>query len=107
MEQIRTLMLNQAAAALRNIYGARLAKIMLYGSYARNEQTPDSDIDLLVVLKDSQVDSGAEIRAINKFLYPLGLQYDVSISAHPISKERLETGKSFFLNRVRKEGIEI
>jgi predicted nucleotidyltransferase len=43
-------LLNETLSTLRSIYGERLAKIILYGSYARGEQTPESDIDLLVVL---------------------------------------------------------
>jgi len=36
--------------SLHELYGDRLAYITLYGSHARNEATPDSDIDILVVL---------------------------------------------------------
>lgn len=99
--------INQATTALKDIYGERLAKIILYGSYARGEQRPDYDIDLLVVLKDSKVLSGEEIRFINKSLFPISLQHSIDLSAHAISLQRFESEVSFFLNRVRKEGREI
>ncbi len=41
--------------AMQKLYGERLENVILYGSYARNEQTEDSDIDLLVALKDDEI----------------------------------------------------
>ena len=35
---------------LREIYGPRLKRLILFGSQARGEATPDSDVDVLVVL---------------------------------------------------------
>ena len=32
------------------IYGSRMKGIFLFGSYARGEQTGDSDLDVLIVL---------------------------------------------------------
>ena len=37
---------------LDKIYGENLVKVILYGSYARGDFSSDSDIDLLVVLKN-------------------------------------------------------
>lgn len=36
---------------LKNHYGDKLAGVILYGSFARHQARPDSDIDLLVLLK--------------------------------------------------------
>lgn len=33
-------------------YGEKLSQILIYGSYARGEATPESDMDVLVVLKE-------------------------------------------------------
>jgi predicted nucleotidyltransferase len=37
-------------AGLRDIYGPRLEKIALFGSHARGDASPDSDIDVAIVL---------------------------------------------------------
>ena len=36
---------------LKSIYGSNLKYLYLFGSYARNEATEDSDIDIAVVLE--------------------------------------------------------
>ena len=99
--------INEASTAIKNIYGSRLAKIILFGSYARGTQHPESDIDLLVVLNDAQLATGKEIRTINDSLFNISLQNNISISAHPVSAKRFSSEVSFFMNRIRKEGKEI
>jgi len=42
--------LKQAKVRLENVYGDRFHGLLLYGSEARGEAEPDSDIDLLVLL---------------------------------------------------------
>jgi predicted nucleotidyltransferase len=37
---------------LEEIYGKRLRGVYLYGSAARNQLTPDSDIDIAIILDD-------------------------------------------------------
>jgi len=43
--------LTRFRAALDEIYGARLARVVLFGSRARGEARPDSDYDVAVFLK--------------------------------------------------------
>ena len=45
-------------------YGARLRGVVLYGSEARGEATPTSDIDVLVLL-DGPVRFGEELRRVS------------------------------------------
>src|SRR5438105_2096916 len=107
MDVANSALINEVRSALKKIYGDRLVKIILYGSYARGEQTPDSDIDLLVVLKDGKVALAKEIHAMHESMYHNGVQNDTFVSVHPITLNRFETGVSFFLERVRKEGKEL
>ena len=39
-------------ARLAALYGDRLVRVVLFGSYARGEATEDSDVDVLVVLRE-------------------------------------------------------
>lgn len=59
---------------LEEHYGDRLREVVLYGSEARGESAPDSDIDILCVL-DGPVNDWREISAITEITYALQLEY--------------------------------
>lgn len=44
--------LNRFRAAVTDLYGARLDRVVLFGSRARGEARPDSDYDVAVFLND-------------------------------------------------------
>src|SRR5215470_1667194 len=59
--------LTRFRAALDEIYGARLARVVLFGSRARGEARPDSDYDVAVFLKSlpdrwTELDRLADLR---------------------------------------------
>jgi predicted nucleotidyltransferase len=89
---------------LRRIYGARLKKLILYGSWARGTATEDSDIDLAVVL-EGQVSVGREIDRLVDFITDMNLEYNVLVSIYPVTEDDYESLKSPLLLNVRKEGI--
>lgn len=43
-------LLNEIEDGLKQIYGDKLRKIILYGSYAREQEASGSDLDLMVLL---------------------------------------------------------
>jgi Predicted nucleotidyltransferases len=45
------IILAQLKRELKNHYGDRLKQLIMFGSQARGDAHPDSDIDVLVVLK--------------------------------------------------------
>ncbi len=89
---------------IKKLYGDRLERIVLYGSYARGDATEDSDIDLLVVLK-GKVSPGEEIDRMIDIITDINLKYGILISVYPVSEEVYKKTKSPLLINVRKEGI--
>jgi len=61
------------------IYGERLKGVFLYGSYARGQGGPESDVDILTVLDDWEHYAG-EIDRTGAVASELSLAYGVSIS---------------------------
>ncbi len=94
-------------AAVTGLYGDRLAKVILYGSYARGDAHEESDIDFLVVLKDKEVKRLAEVFKMSEVVHQLILEHDIEISYHPMGMDRFLNEKNGFLFWVRKEGIEV
>lgn len=92
---------------LQTLYGGRLAKLILYGSYARGDQHEGSDIDFLVILKDDDIKTGAELRFMNSALFDLELYFNTVISAHPTTLKRYNSSDYLFYQNVRREGIEV
>jgi len=92
--------------SLHELYGDRLAYITLYGSHARNEATPDSDIDILVVLQGN-VKPCTEITNTGEIISQLSLQFDTVLSCLFISKTEYLNHTSPLLLNIRREGIQL
>jgi uncharacterized protein len=98
--------LNELKLGLKKLYGDRLAYITLYGSQARNEATPDSDIDILVVLHGN-VEPCCEISNTGEIISKLSLQYDTVLSCLFISEKEYLNHISPLLLNIRREGINL
>ena len=85
-------------------YGNRLAKIILFGSYARGEAHDESDVDLLVVLNDEEVKTHQEKDSISEMLWRLFLKYLIDISVIPTTRNRYEHSEEYLFKFIRKDG---
>jgi predicted nucleotidyltransferase len=91
---------------LARIYGERLKGLILYGSMARKESAPASDIDLLVLLTPP-VDYFTELWRLVDVLYPIQLESERLISAKPVSIADYEAGKISLYRNAKREGIAV
>lgn len=87
---------------LEHLYGERLTGVYLFGSHARAEATPESDVDILIVL-DEVTDYGQEIEHTGYLISELSLDYDVSISRVFVSSSAWQHRDSPFLANVREQ----
>ncbi len=104
MEKVLKTILAALKSELRATYGDRLVTTILFGSQARGDAQPGSDIDILIVLK-GRVDPATEIARLGPITAALSLTNDVVISCVFISEERFATEQSPLLINVRREGI--
>lgn len=93
--------------AMQQLYGERLAGVVLYGSYARGDYTEDSDVDLLVVLRGLESPSKEHERTFDT-CWAMSQQYQIDVSAHFVGEERYRTSNErlFFMN-IKRDGVAV
>lgn len=100
------IILEELKKRLGTLYGKRMKKVILYGSWARGKATGESDIDLAIVL-DGEVRSGKEIDRMIDIITDLNLEHRVLLSVYPVSENDYLNLKSPLLMNLRREGVPV
>ena len=84
-----------------------LLDFRMFGSKARKEDTPESDIDIMIELSElnPRIEAG-----IDKAIFNINLQYDCFISVVLFSKKELEEGpldQSPLYRIIEREGVSL
>ena len=100
-------LIEQYVAEVKKIYGTHLHKVILFGSYARGDFRPDSDVDIMILLDMSDVDLKAYSQQLCYMTYDFNLDNDLDIK--PIVKSEDHFRKwvvnyPFYAN-INKEGV--
>lgn len=96
--------LSEIRTRLQKTFGDRLCGVVLYGSRARGDADPDSDLDLMVLL-DGSVKLGRDLETIIEALYPVQLEIERPIHALPVSSSSFEAGLYGIYRNAKREGI--
>jgi len=99
--------LRELKKGLVKIYGDQLQSVILFGSFARGEgRLPDSDIDVMIVLKGEFNHREMDRRSWD-LIADLSLENDVVISTKLASETRYsESNWPLYVN-VRREGVAV
>lgn len=94
------------AADLHQLYGGRLVDVVLYGSRARGDARPGSDVDLAVILEDVS-SSWEELRRMDHVLWRHTLERGLTVSAIPISVTAWTEAQRPLVMTAKAEGFPI
>jgi uncharacterized protein len=98
-------LLQRIKERLQSLYGERFRGLVLYGSVARGDDGPESDIDLICLLQGNADD---EFSKIHEAIYPLQLEFLVSggrmLSIISVNEDDYQRRIPLYME-ARKEGV--
>lgn len=100
-------LMGQYVAQVQKIYGSHLRKVILYGSYARGDYRPDSDVDIMILLDMSDLDLKAYSQRLSYMTYDFNMDNDLDIKPIAKSEEHFEkwvVNYPFYAN-INKGGV--
>jgi hypothetical protein len=95
-------LLNRLTSLCKERYGERLISLAVFGSVGRGTPRPDSDIDLLLVIKDLPVGRIARVKEFAAIETTLGMAIKGRIELSPVFKtpEEIANGSLLLLDMV-------
>lgn len=103
-QQLESLLL-ELRQQLRQLYVDRLQKVILYGSYARGDYHAGSDVDVMVVLNEEKINTGAEFDKLWDLIWPFFLRFQIWVSIKVVPQKKYDASDLFFYQNVRREGV--
>lgn len=86
MPKIMQDLIEQYVEAVKKIYGYHVCQIILYGSYARGDFRPDSDVDIMILVDMSDLELKAYAQKLSYMTYDFNMDHDLDIK--PIAKAK-------------------
>ena len=98
--------LKKLKSRLVAVYGRRLIRLMLFGSRARGDFEPDSDVDVAIVL-EGPFEYWEELKRSSETVAELCLEEDVVISRILLTREEAEKSRHPVAAAIRREGLAV
>ncbi len=98
--------LRWATGRLQEIYGPRLKRLILFGSQARGEAGPESDVDVLIVL-EGPTGAYEEAKRTSPVATKAAAYRDTALSFVHMGEEEFAEGRSPLVWSVREDGMDL
>jgi predicted nucleotidyltransferase len=106
-EEIIRIVVEKLAVALECMFGSSLKKVILYGSCARGDYFPDSDIDVMILLDIPQAELPTVREKVMDITAKLDWDYDVVMTPVVQTIQNFEQYRhaSAFYQNIEREGV--
>ena len=101
--------LTELTVKVKDLYGSNLERAILYGSCARQDNTDESDIDVMIIVSCNEDDLTKLDAKLNLIESRMSLTHDVMLSIFVRTSEHYNRWKDsmpFYCN-IEREGVEI
>lgn len=87
MSKLMQDLIEEYVEAIKKIYGSHVRQIILYGSYARGDFRPDSDVDIMILVDMSDLELKAYAQQLSYMTYDFNMDNDLDIKSIAKSEE--------------------
>ena len=91
---------------LNSVYGNRIKRVMVYGSFAKGEADEESDVDIAVVVADKLSPNKVE-KNLDELLFQILMEKSELVTVFVIPESKFDTYKSPLILNIKEEGIPI
>ncbi len=107
-ERIKNIM-SEIHEELMKLFGGKIERIILYGSYARGDFNLESDVDIMILLNCDQREIKEKRKNISRIASRIGLKNDIMISLLARNCDDFENEMEYqpFYQNIEREGLRI
>lgn len=104
-----SVILQKMSEIYRMVYGDRLVKLILYGSYARGDFDSQSDVDIVAIVEGQREELQRQLKCVWDESADLELKYGTILSPTVIPYEEFEKYREDlpYYRNIANEGVEI
>ena len=101
--------LSKLELGLVKLLGDNLVKIILFGSYVREQQDSESDLDIMILVRTESEITKACSEEINETVFQLSLKYDLILSTMVKEEQKFSEYSIYvpFYTNISREGVAI
>ncbi len=94
---------------LIELFGKKIQRIILYGSYARGDFNLESDVDIMILLNCNQKEITERRKEISRIASRIGLKNDIMVSLLARNYDEYKSNMKYqpFYQSIEKEGMNI
>lgn len=103
------IVLKKISEIYRSVYGEKLVRVILYGSYARGDFSDDSDLDIVALVYGDRMKLQEQLKNVWDQTCDLELEYEMVLSPAVIPYEEFEKYREDlpYYRNIANEGVNV